>query len=122
MNGRSILEFIVQTLTRSAERERDRTIRSYRYHVRQVTAHPIRTLFSILFMSVLVGIMYSVAYDSTATLAAVDVAGEDPLAVALAVLPPAPIMLLIFLAMLVIVPISTVLGGVQYERRHGFRR
>lgn len=122
MKARAIPKRLGKLFVRGVRRDVERTERSYRYHVRRVFGRPVRTLLTVLFMTLLVGVLYTFAYDGTTASVAVEAAGEDPLALAAALLPSLPIMLLIGLAMLVIVPISMVLGGVQREREYGFRR
>ncbi|WP_276277648.1 hypothetical protein [Haloarcula regularis] len=82
-----------------------------------IVTHPIRTLFNITFMTVLFGVLYTVFYDS-GSVAAMDAAEGNSLAMALAILPPTPILVLLALAMAILVPITMLFRGVGDGNRY----
>lgn len=106
-------------MVRDAQRDADRTVRSVRRNTRRVVTRPIRTTLSILFMTLLASVLYTITMDSTAVAAVGEAeASGDTVGLLLAVLPPVPILLGIAALMVVLVPISLITGGVRRDLRY----
>lgn len=114
---RRIPGLVVRVIVRDARRDADRTARSVDRNVRRVLGRPVRTTLSIVFVTLLFGVLYTISMDQGAV-NDVDAAGGDALATALAILPPLPILALIALAMLVLVPVALVSQGVKNDLRY----
>lgn len=113
MVARRLLSLLVSSTNRSPNRK----TRRLRRNAVEIVTRPFRTLYAIVFMTLLFGVMYTIFYDSGAV-AAVDAAEGDAVAMALAVLPPLPILALIALAMAVLVPFTMLFRGVSDESRY----
>ncbi|WP_336339208.1 hypothetical protein [Haloarcula brevis] len=113
MVARRLLGLLISGTTRDVNRKTDRI----RRNAAEIVTRPFRTLYSIVFMTLLFGVVYTIVVDSGAA-AAVDAAEGDAVAIALALLPPLPVLALIAAAMAVLVPFSMLFTGVNDERRY----
>ena len=112
-----MLGMLGRNVARGAKRDAFRPVRSARYHTKRVVTRPIRTLFAIVFTTLLVGVLYTVTMDQSA-IAALDTVEGDVVGTALALLPPLPILLLIGVAMVVLVPVTSVTSGIRRDVRY----
>lgn len=120
MVGRKLPGLVGGIVARSARRDVDRHTSALRRNTRRVLGRPVRTGLSILFVTLLVSVLYTVTTDPAASVAVGDAeASGDMLGVLLAVLPPAPILLAIAAVMVVLVPLSLITGGVRRDLRYG---
>jgi len=120
MVGRRLLGFVGNIIVRDAKRDVDRHTSAVRRNTRRVLFRPVRTGFSILFMTLLVAVLYTITTDPTASTAVDEAeASGDTLGILFALLPPAPILLAIAAAMIVLVPISLITGGIRRDLRYG---
>ena len=108
---------LLNWLVRDTMRETGRDVSRVKRNAVDIVTHPVRTLFNIAFVTVLFGVLYTIVYDSGAV-AAVDAAEGDSLAMALAILPPLPILALIVLAMAILVPLTMLFRGVNDDQYH----
>ncbi|MFC7020742.1 MULTISPECIES: hypothetical protein [Haloarcula] len=106
---------LLHWLVRDTMRETGRDVSRVKRNAVDIVTHPVRTLLNIAFMTVLVGVLYTIVYDSGAV-AAVDTAEGDSLAMVLAILPPLPVLALIGGAMVVLVPLTMLFRGVSHGR------
>ncbi|MDS0221632.1 hypothetical protein NDI54_09745 [Haloarcula sp. S1AR25-5A] len=112
-----VVRRLLGLLVSETNRESSRKVRRTRRNAVEIVTHPFRTLYSIVFMTLLFGVLYTIFYDSGA-IAAVDAAEGDAVAMALAFLPPLPVLALIAVAMAVLVPFTMLFRGVSDENRY----
>ncbi|MFC7250774.1 hypothetical protein ACFQJ5_13120 [Halomicroarcula sp. GCM10025324] len=108
---------LLEWLVRDTVQEANRDVSRVKRNAVNVVTHPIRTLFNIVFMTLLFGVLYTIVYDGAAV-ATVDAAEGNSLAMALAILPPLPILALIGAAMVVLVPLTMILQGFKKDWEH----
>lgn len=104
-------------LVGGTNRNSNRGLSRLRRNAVEIVTRPFRTLYSIVFMTLLFGVIYTIIYDSGAV-AAVDAAEGNALAMALAILPPLPILALIAGAMAVLVPLTMLFRGVSHDDQY----
>ncbi|AUG47440.1 hypothetical protein BVU17_07855 [Haloarcula taiwanensis] len=110
---RRLLGLLVSETNRGSSRK----IGRIRHNAVEIVTRPFRMLYSIVFMTVLFGVLYTIFYDSGAV-AAVNAAEGDAVGMALAFLPPLPILALIAVAMAVLVPLTMLFRDVSDESRY----
>ncbi|MBV0903279.1 hypothetical protein [Haloarcula salina] len=112
-----VVRRLLGLLVSGTNRNSNRKVRRVRRNAVEIVTRPFRTLYAIAFMTLLLGVMYTLIYDSGAA-AAVDAAEGDAVAMALAFLPPLPVLALIAVAMAILVPFSMLFRGVSDENRY----
>ena len=98
-------------------RNSNRGLSRLRRNAVELVTHPLRTLYSIVFMTGLFSVLYTIFYETGAT-TEIGAAEGDALATALAFLPPFHILALIAVAMTILVPVTMLFRGVTSDDRY----